>query len=43
MAAKLINAGFDPDSTMKALGLPPILHDGGIPTTIQPMTTTPGA
>lgn len=40
MAAKLINAGFDPASTMAALGLPPILHDGGVPTTIQPMTTT---
>jgi HK97 family phage portal protein len=40
MAAKLINAGFDPASTMAALGLPPIMHDGGVPTTIQPMTTT---
>ena len=35
MASKLIQAGFDPDATMKALGLPPILHDGGIPTTLQ--------
>lgn len=35
MATKLIQAGFDPDSTMKALGLPPIMHDGGIPTTLQ--------
>lgn len=43
MATKLINAGFDPASTMEALGLPPILHDGGVPTTIQPMTTTQGA
>lgn len=43
MATKLINAGFDPASTMAALGLPPILHDGGVPTTIQPMTTTQGA
>jgi HK97 family phage portal protein len=40
MATKLINAGFDPASTLKALGLPAILHDGGVPTTIQPMTTT---
>lgn len=37
MATKLINAGFDPASTLKALGLPPIEHDGGVPTTIQPM------
>jgi HK97 family phage portal protein len=36
MATKLIQAGFDPASTLKALGLPPILHDGGIPTTLQP-------
>ena len=43
MATKLINAGFDPASTMQALGLPAIEHDGGIPTTIQPMTTTQGA
>jgi HK97 family phage portal protein len=43
MATKLINAGFDPESTLAALGLPPILHDGGVPTTIQPMTTTEGA
>jgi HK97 family phage portal protein len=40
MATKLINAGFDPASTLKALGLPAILHDGGVPTTIQPMTAT---
>lgn len=40
MASKLILAGFDPASTMKALGLPPIEHDGGVPTTIQPDTTT---
>ena len=37
MATKLINAGFDPASTLSALGLPPIEHDGGVPTTIQPM------
>jgi HK97 family phage portal protein len=37
MATKLINAGFDPAATLAALGLPSILHDGGIPTTIQPM------
>lgn len=37
MATKLINAGFDPASTLAALGLPPIEHDGGVPTTIQPM------
>jgi HK97 family phage portal protein len=43
MATKLINAGFDPEATLAALGLPPILHDGGVPTTIQPMTTTEGA
>lgn len=43
MATKLINAGFDPASTMAALGLPAIEHDGGVPTTIQPMTTNPGA
>lgn len=42
MATKLINAGFDPASTLAALGLPPIEHDGGVPTTIQPMTTTSG-
>jgi HK97 family phage portal protein len=42
MATKLINAGFDPAATLAALGLPEILHDGGVPTTIQPMTTTPG-
>jgi hypothetical protein len=42
MATKLINAGFDPAATLAALGLPDILHDGGVPTTIQPMTTTPG-
>ncbi len=36
MATKLIQAGFDPASTMAALGLPAILHDGGIPTTLQP-------
>jgi HK97 family phage portal protein len=37
MATKLINAGFDPASTLAALNLPPIEHDGGVPTTIQPM------
>jgi HK97 family phage portal protein len=36
MATKLIQAGFDPASTMSALGLPAIAHDGGIPTTLQP-------
>ena len=40
MATKLIQSGFDPASTMAALGLPAIEHDGGIPTTIQPDTTT---
>ena len=40
MATKLIQSGFDPESTMKNLGLPPILHDGGIPTTIQAATNT---
>lgn len=35
MATKLIQAGFDPASTMSALGLPAIAHDGGIPTTLQ--------
>jgi HK97 family phage portal protein len=38
MATKLIQAGFDPASTMSALGLPAITHDGGIPTTLQPET-----
>jgi HK97 family phage portal protein len=38
MATKLIQAGFDPASTMSALGLPAIAHDGGIPTTLQPET-----
>lgn len=36
MATKLIQAGFDPASTLSALGLPAIEHDGGIPTTLQP-------
>lgn len=36
MATKLIQAGFDPASTLAALGLPAIEHDGGIPTTLQP-------
>jgi HK97 family phage portal protein len=35
MATKLIQAGFDPASTMSALGLPAIAHDGGVPTTLQ--------
>lgn len=35
MAAKLIQAGFDPAATMSALDLPAIQHDGGVPTTLQ--------
>lgn len=35
MAKGLIQVGFDPAETLKALGLPPIAHDGGIPVTIQ--------
>ena len=35
MADGLIKLGFDPADTMKQLGLPPIQHDGGIPTTLQ--------
>ena len=33
MAARLINAGFEPAETLKMLGLPPILHTG-IPTVL---------
>jgi len=33
MAARLINAGFEPADTLKMLGLPPILHTG-IPTVL---------
>lgn len=35
MATKLIQAGFDPADVMAKLGLPPIQHDGGVPTTLQ--------
>lgn len=35
MAAKLIQVGFDPDATMKALELPAIQHDGGVPVSLQ--------
>lgn len=35
MADELIKLGFDPDDTLAKLGLPPIQHDGGVPTTLQ--------
>lgn len=35
MATKMVQTGYDPEDTLKKLDLPPIQHDGGIPTTLQ--------
>jgi HK97 family phage portal protein len=36
MATKMVQTGYDPEDTLKKLDLPPVQHDGGIPTTLQP-------
>lgn len=35
MATKLVQVGYDPADVLQKLDLPPIEHDGGIPTTLQ--------
>jgi HK97 family phage portal protein len=37
MAGQLIRAGFDPTDVLAKLGLPEIMHDGGVPVTLQSM------
>jgi hypothetical protein len=37
--SRLIQAGFDPEGSAKALGLPPIRHTGQLPVTVQPEPT----
>jgi hypothetical protein len=37
MAQKLVLAGFDPASTLKALNLPAIIHTGVPSTQLQPV------
>jgi len=40
-AGQLIRAGFDPEESLKALGLPPIKHIGLPPVTVQPPEKEP--
>ena len=39
MVGQLVRAGFDPEASLKAVGLPSILHTGLVPITVTPMQT----
>jgi hypothetical protein len=39
MVGQLVRAGFDPEASLKAVGLPSIMHTGLVPITVTPMQT----
>ena len=39
MVGQLVRAGFDPEASLKAVGLPSILHTGLVPITVTPLQT----